>query len=232
MKQEDVVENAPPLYSCKSCGSHDIEVACDFVRVEHHERILQCGCGEHDVAAVHTYSTRTSSERRGRLGDDHEREWEEHEDGELSAQSDGGCVVSCQTCYEGADEYAWEISTHSDQTEVEDEEFFVRCGGCQRELEFGWSHPERGGRIWPADCTDFNPWKCWPEPRFVDSWREKGWLRPLSIKEAADRLGIAAEEVTRLINEGRLPKHPTEKELATDSWAVVEYQHQAKQVRD
>ena len=57
-------------------------------------------------------------------------------------------------------------------------EFHVCCNGCNREIEFGWSHPDRGGRIWPAECSDFNPWKCWAESRYIEKWKDKDWLRP------------------------------------------------------
>lgn len=56
--------------------------------------------------------------------------------------------------------------------------FYLRCDNCYREIEFGWSHPDRGGRIWPVEASCFNPWKSWPEPRYRKSWQRRGWLRP------------------------------------------------------
>jgi hypothetical protein len=56
------------------------------------------------------------------------------------------------------------------------DKFYVNCAGCDREIEFGWSQPNRGGRIFPVECSDFIPGKYWPEPRYLDSWRQKGWL--------------------------------------------------------
>ena len=55
--------------------------------------------------------------------------------------------------------------------------FDVNCAGCDRELEFGWSQPNRGGRIFPVECSDFMPGNIWPEPRYLDSWQRKGWLK-------------------------------------------------------
>jgi hypothetical protein len=55
--------------------------------------------------------------------------------------------------------------------------FFVNCSGCDREIEFGWSLPNRGGLIYPAECSDFVPEELWPEPRYLDSWHEKHWLK-------------------------------------------------------
>ena len=72
-----------------------------------------------------------------------------------------------------------EINPHIGREEDPDShEFYVNCTDCDGKIEFGWSHPDRGGRIWPAECSDFNPWKSWPEPRYRDSWITKGWLRP------------------------------------------------------
>lgn len=57
------------------------------------------------------------------------------------------------------------------------DEFYVNCASCDREIEFGWSQPNRGGRIFPVECSDFVPDGIWPEPRYLDSWQQKGWLK-------------------------------------------------------
>jgi hypothetical protein len=79
----------------------------------------------------------------------------------------------------------WDLADedHDENTEYEVEEdpnsfeFWVRCEGCDRDIEFGWSHEDRGGRIWPAECSDFNPWNCFPEPRYEEAWARRGWVR-------------------------------------------------------
>jgi hypothetical protein len=57
------------------------------------------------------------------------------------------------------------------------DKFFVNCASCDREIEFGWLQPNRGGGIFPVECSDFIPGTIWPEPRYLDSWKQKGWLR-------------------------------------------------------
>ena len=57
------------------------------------------------------------------------------------------------------------------------DKFYVNCAGCDREIEFGWSQPDRGGGIFPTECSDFNPEGLWPEARYMDSWQKKGWLK-------------------------------------------------------
>jgi hypothetical protein len=90
--------------------------------------------------------------------------------------------VYCDECLERADDLSWE--SHEDgEPDIDDEQFYVRCAGCERNIEFGWSHPDRGGRIWPAECADFNLWKSWPEPRYSETWAAKNWLRPTTPKE-------------------------------------------------
>jgi hypothetical protein len=100
---------------------------------------------------------RDSIERWGLLDDDHQVEFEEDEKLEESIN--------------------WDEEFH-DEPKAADEEFYVNCEGCEREIEFGWTHPDRGGRIWPAECADFNPGMCWPEPRYREAWAEKNWLQP------------------------------------------------------
>jgi hypothetical protein len=57
------------------------------------------------------------------------------------------------------------------------DKYYVNCASCDREIEFGWALPERRGGIFPTECSDFVPSECWPEPRYLDSWQKKGWLR-------------------------------------------------------
>ena len=57
------------------------------------------------------------------------------------------------------------------------DKFYVNCASCDREIEFGWAKSNRGGGIFPAECSDFNPEGIWPEPRYLDSWQKKGWLK-------------------------------------------------------
>ena len=106
-------------------------------------------------------------------GYDFEKDLEEPEEETIEEN------IYCEDCFNPAQECDVDEDQLEDY-EIEDVEFFVVCADCEREIEFGWSHPDRGGRIWPAECTDFNPWKCWPEPRYIESWKKKGWLRPSS----------------------------------------------------
>ena len=161
-----------------------------YARVDYFTASVACDCGQSDDgAAVRSYHTATACERHGNLEEDHHYELDAPEGIEDLGDEEDEYEVLCPDCLNEADQDDWEIESHPDDSEEVDTEVHVWCGDCGREIEFGWSHPDRGGRIWPAECNDFNRWRCWPEPRFIESWHAKGWLRPLRVGEAAARLG-------------------------------------------
>lgn len=98
--------------------------------------------------------------------------------------------------YELDDDHRFTDIVDSDRDMTESSEwkgprrFFVRCEQCDREIEFGWSHPDRGGRIWPVEAVCFNPRMSWPEPRYRRSWRQKGWLRPMETRRLSPADGL------------------------------------------
>jgi hypothetical protein len=57
------------------------------------------------------------------------------------------------------------------------DKFFVNCASCDREIEFGWSQPDRGGGIFPVECSDFVPGEIWPEPRYLELWHKNNWFK-------------------------------------------------------
>ena len=142
------------LFTCKECGSHDLYVECYYKTWKGAYWKIYVKRGSLNIEDI--------SEHRV-------EDWEEDE------EMDSGYEKSFEIDDENEDDEAEEIEIVEDT-----QEFYVRCEGCNREIEFGWSHPGWGGRIWPAECTDFNPWKCWPEPRYREKWAKKGWLRPVN----------------------------------------------------
>jgi len=63
------------------------------------------------------------------------------------------------------------------ETDRESDKFFVNCGNCDREVEFGWTEPDRRGVIMPVEFSDFDPLESWADPKYLDAWRERGWLK-------------------------------------------------------
>ena len=70
-----------------------------------------------------------------------------------------------------------EYEKYESTSDPENDQFYVNCASCDREIEFGWSRPNREGGIFPVECSDFLPEGIWPEPRYLDSWQLKGWLK-------------------------------------------------------
>ena len=69
-----------------------------------------------------------------------------------------------------------EYEIHEPESNPGNDRFYVSCTGCDREIEFGWSEPNRGGGIFPVEWADFNPKGLWPEPRYLNAWQQRGWL--------------------------------------------------------
>jgi len=141
-------------------------------------------CGGHSLTVTHVWSILAGPDSKswrewGLLKGDHlwrydfkeKVEQAKDEEGEVE-QGDFG-----EFAEDDSDSEPEEYEVFEEESNPESDEFYVNCAGCDREIEFGWSQPDRGGRIFPAECSDFVPEECWPEPRYWDSWQQKHWLR-------------------------------------------------------
>lgn len=166
-------------FRCKDCGSRKLYVEHEYSITEEILETLECNCeDDNDFAAQRmTYVTTTYLDVMA-LDEDHRLGDTEDSDELETTEEEGDLEVQCFNCVENAKEGDWTVEVESSDVDEDSVEFYVRCAGCGREIEFGWSHSERGGRIWPAECSDFNPWKSWPEPRYRTKWLERGWIRP------------------------------------------------------
>ena len=70
-----------------------------------------------------------------------------------------------------------EYELHEPALDRENDDFFINCENCDREIAFGWSQPDRRGLVLPVEFSDFNPSESWPDPRYLDLWQQKGWNR-------------------------------------------------------
>jgi len=179
--KNNTIINKQHLFTCKKCGSHDVLVACLYKILEEHKRILSCVCGtsSNGISATQSSSLEKHYEDYGYLCQNHQWEFI-HRNNLIERQEvDSDFHLQCCKCfilYE-VDRQKW--TPHLERKELIEEsvEFHVSCGGCGHEIEFGWSHPDREGHIWPVECVDFDPEKVWPEPRFREKWSHKGWIR-------------------------------------------------------
>jgi hypothetical protein len=160
-----------------------------IMKNEHAYKFTCNSCSGHILIVTHIWSTLAGirSERWqewGPLDDYHHWKYqfkekvEKNEDDEVH-RGDVGAYKEDDSSSE-PEEYEFnETETNRDSDEI-----FVNCENCDREIEFGWSHPERRGIIMPAEFTDFKPLEYWPDPKYSDSWRQKGWGRTKKAEPA------------------------------------------------
>ena len=167
-------------YKCEDCGCAEFYVvysSSDEVTIFEE---LACECSEErEYAARLKVLIRSNWVKFGRLEDDHRFFLDEYELKDTEREN-GDLDVACQQCYEAdqgsGDPWDSELDLH-DYREIENaQRWEVRCRKCNHEVEFGWSHPDRGGQIWPCEATDFDPRKCVPELRFAEDWKLQGWV--------------------------------------------------------
>ena len=139
-------------------------------------------CDGHELIVSHVWNIQAgnSSERWrewGPLKDDHHWHYEfkekieENADDEVQ-RGDFGEFEEDDSASEPE-----EYETHGPETNREDDEFFLSCGNCDREVEFDWSEPDRRGLTLPVEFSDFNAAESWADPKYVDVWEQRGWLR-------------------------------------------------------
>jgi len=182
---ENIEDAEEHIFTCIKCGCHDLIVRFNSVCCEEYIDYQKCNCGFSDdgFAYLMRYLTFTEIENCHYLDEDHrfDEEAPEYCDEEIESEIDNDIIeeeIFCEKCYNPDRECITERTEKPEEYDEDDTECTVFCADCEREIEFGWSHPDRGGRIWPAECLKFKPWSCWPEPRFKEKWAKKKWLRP------------------------------------------------------
>ena len=166
-------------FKCKDCGSTELYFDHDYSVVETIVDMLECDCdSECEFAARRIHYVTTDYSERMLLDEEHHSVTIDGAEKIERVEEEGDYEVQCHDCLNKASENDWIVEVEESDIDEESAEYYVRCAGCLREIEFGWSHPERGGRIWPIESSDFNPWKSWPEPRYRIKWLGREWVRP------------------------------------------------------
>jgi hypothetical protein len=144
-------------------------------------------CGAHSLTVTHVWSILAGPEGEkwqewGPLEPDHlwhfefkEKIEDDPDDEDEVERGDFG-----EFAEDDSDSEAEAYETHEPEGDPQADEFYVNCTGCDREIEFGWTQPERGGRIFPVECSDFAAGEYWPEPRYWETWQQKHWLEETS----------------------------------------------------
>ena len=139
-------------------------------------------CGGHELIVAHVWNIQAGNDSEswrewGPLKDDHhwqnefKEKIEENPDDEVQ-RGDFGDFEK-----DDSESEPEEYEVNEPGTDRENDEFYVNCGNCDREIEFGWSQPDRRGLIYPVEFSDFNSFESWPDAKFVDVWQRRGWLR-------------------------------------------------------
>ncbi len=137
-------------------------------------------CGGHTLTLSHVWNILAgeNSERWrewGPLKDDHhwQYEFKEKIEADADAEVQRGDYGEFEEDDSSSEPEEYEI--FESETNRESDEFFVNCENCDREIAFGWSQPDRRGLILPVEYTDFDPSESWPDPKYLETWQQKGW---------------------------------------------------------
>ena len=149
-------DQQPWEFTCKTCGGHRLTVyrVWTILAGPDTETWQEWGQLEADHHWRFVFKEKIEKEEKD----------DEREDFQTYAKDDSSSKPEAYEIYESEDNPG-------------NDRFYVNCASCDREIEFGWELPNRGGRIFPVECSDFNPGKIWPEPRYLDSWHQKHWLK-------------------------------------------------------
>ena len=148
-----------------------------------HTSMFTCNkCGSHELTVTHIWNLQSGNASQswqewGPLKEDHHWQYEFKEKIEENAEDkvQRGDFGEFEENDSVSEPETYEI--YEEETDRENDEFFVHCGNCEREIEFGWSQPYRHGLIFPVEFSDFEPLESWPDPKYVDVWQQRGWFR-------------------------------------------------------
>ena len=139
-------------------------------------------CDGHELIVSHVWNIRAGNSSEhwrewGPLRDDHHWQYEFKEKIEVNpdAEVQRGDLGEFQEDDSASEPEEYEI--FETETNRESDEFLVNCENCDREIAFGWSRPDRRGLILPVEFSDFNPSESWPDPKYMEIWQQKGWVR-------------------------------------------------------
>lgn len=161
---------APSLFKCFACGATSVTVEHIYKLVQRVTLNAPCSCTKGAAFAIQVKKYREIHlSEKSVIDNDHGYEYGTPIPMNESDWTQLSKDVGCQECAEKSAQLQPEDFT----VDIENQEYFVRCDGCKREIPFSWSHPERSGRIWPVEFTDYRPDKGWPEPRYGNKYQRQ-----------------------------------------------------------
>jgi hypothetical protein len=181
MEENEPEEDEVPFFECKDCGSKRLEFTCTVEVLKTIKKVLPCRCGDGEEAAWRNEWRRVEVEQTGYVRANRHLHIEASDETQELDNGTDDDEIGCEDCYNKYKDRAdrWQVRESDSKPEDDDSDLTITCGGCGREIEFGYSHANKQGRIFLGeDDVDFNPWKTFPDPKYVEAWRERGWLRP------------------------------------------------------
>jgi len=144
-----------PKFTCKECGGHTLIVThvWSILAGEASERWREWG----PLKGNHHWQY----EFKEKVGEDEDADVQRGDLGEFQ-EDDSASEPE-------------EYEIFEPETDRESDDFFVNCEDCDREVEFGWSQPDRHGLILPVEFSDFKPSESWPDPKYLENWQVRGW---------------------------------------------------------
>jgi hypothetical protein len=169
-------ENGEYKFTCSSCGDHELVVthAWNVLAGPDSERWQEWGPLKENHHWQYKFKEKVEEDEENEHNEDKE-DREEDEDREVQR----GDFSDFED--DDSDSEPEEYEKFESEADPESDEYFVNCGNCNREIEFGWSKPDQRGLIFPVEFSDFTPVESWPDPKYVDAWEKRGWLRSKNI---------------------------------------------------
>lgn len=147
--------------------------------------MLPCYCENEETAVYRRERIVTQMQRTGYVTQGRHIHIEEREELDELEHDVEDEQIACEACYEkyGEQPHLWEETRSDVDEDYDGSDLTITCNGCDREIEFGYSHANKQGRIFLGDDDfDFNPWKTFPDPKYIEKWKKRGWLRPTTPK--------------------------------------------------
>jgi hypothetical protein len=162
-------DQQPCEFTCKTCGGHQLNV----FRVWHILAGLDSETWQEwgPLEANHLWKFEFKEKMKAGKDRDRNNDSDSDSDGEVERWD------FAEYTKDNSSSTPEEYEIFEPESDPEGDEYFVNCASCDREIEFGWSLPNRGGRIYPVECSDFIPAEVWPDPKYVNVWQRRGWLR-------------------------------------------------------
>ena len=177
--EDELEENELPFFKCNDCGSRVLHVCYTVEITTTTESVLPCKCGNEEEAAYRTTELTEEQRQTGYVTPDRHFCIDEVEDTDELDRNQEDEIICEKCCKKYKDQdHLWQAGSPVVVEDHEGADLTITCDGCDREIEFGYSHPDKQDRIFLGeDDSDFEPKKTFPDPKYFDKWKERGWLR-------------------------------------------------------